>query len=596
MKVSLSLILCSFWSLVVHSSWAFAPTVSWTTTTTTIKTNHHRHATPVATIPASTSARPCTVLYSSSSSSSSGYVPPEKSSGTSAAAPKKQPLLPKAGDLVRFYDLDGGNTQGQVLIGRISFISTKIAQQPGAKPSWTVELTELEDVGDGYYAEYGSRKRQWKRTTRDLADVSPVAASFVRSESAYKVPLSKDTKLPVVRAETYDLDQYEGPLAQPESAINLEVVQADAVLYNELKGRLFRYCGLAGVAGTLIADLTQGTEFAVIYGAGFVASLVYLFLLSLKTDTLTGSQQGGGGFAQKISNLRFGMPVLVLLGVAVYNASLGDANPVGSSGNFLGTVTAQQFAAAVVGFLTYRLPLFAVQIQAAFESSDGEQSGGGVTLPGSAGLALQMVAQDSPVDTPTSAVASLETLPTVLLISGPQATGRSQLVEQLVANDERFVRPSMVDKVTDAATFERLEQRSELLTVQEERYGLTASNLIASAKQAAEAASDKVVVVDADVALAKRITKVGGLRLVGVWVGLDSVGEFEQRLKASIEDGSIKIPEDETPESVVRARIKEIVKEIEYGLSSGIFEFTVLNQNADESVKQLQQAGSYCFK
>ena len=528
-------------------------------------------------------------LSSSSSSNNvgggSGYIPPEQSSTRTSVA--KKPLLPRPGDVVRYYDLDGGDARGQVLIGRISFISSKIGSG-----SWTAEITELEDVGDGYYAEYGSRKRQWKRTTRDLATVSPVAASFVRSENAYKVPISKETGLPLVRAESYDLDKYEGPMAQPENAINRDVVEADAVLYNQLKGRLFRYAALAGVTGTLVADLTRGTEFAAIYAAGFVASLVYLFLLSLKTDTLAAGS-GGGGFAQKISNLRFGMPILVLLGVALYNQSLGDANPVGNSGNFLDTVTAQQFAAAVVGFLTYRLPLFVVQIQAAFEG-DSDQ-GSGMTLPGSAGIALQMVSQDSPVgDVVDSTTASLETLPTVFLISGPQATGRSALVDELVAGDERFVRPTLVDKVQDAAVFERFEQRGELLTVVDGRYGLTSSNLVSSAKDAAT--NNKVVVVDANVALAKQLANTGGIRLVGVWVGLDSVQDFEQRLQAAISDGSIAIPDDETPESVIRARIKEIVKEIEYGLSSGIFEFTVLNRDPAESVRQLQQAGSYCFK
>ena len=76
---------------------------------------------------------------------------------------------------------------------------------------------------------------------------------------------------------------------------------------------------------------------------------------------------------------------------------------------------------------------------------------------------------------------------------------------------------------------------------------MTAANLIATAKQAAAASSDQVVVVDANVALAKQVARISGLRLVGVWVGLDSVGEFEQRLEAAIADGNIAIPEDETP-------------------------------------------------
>ena len=569
MRLSLLIGLCG-WSVFIPNATAFVPS----------QHNLGNHRQTLSVVRSRLLSPSSTVLKSSQS----GYVPPEKSRGNTAT--KKSALLPKPGDIVRFYDLDGGDARGQVLIGKISYISTKI----GSERAWTVEITELEDVGDGYYADYGSRKRQWKRTTRDLSAVSPVSASFVRSENAYKVPISPETGLPKVRAETYDLDQYPGPAALAAESVNQDVVQADAILYNALKGRLFRYAALTGLTGTLIADLTKGTDFAIIYGAGFVASLAYLFLLSLKTDTLA-IGDGNGGFAQKISNLRFGMPIIVLLGVALYNQSLGDANPVGTSGNLLQYVTAEQFAAAVVGFLTYRLPLFVVQIQSAFEN-DGNV---GVNLPGSAGMALQMVKQDSPIaSTMSTTTSSLRNMATVLLVSGPQATGRSELVQQLVATDDRFVKPVFVDKVQDAATYERLDQRSELLTVVDGRYGLTAANLVTSAKEAA--ANGKVVVVDAGVPLAQQLTKVAGLRLVGVWVGLDSVQDFETRLKADIASGKITIPEDDTIDSVIRARIKGIVKEIEYGLSSGIFEFTVLNRDPEKSIKQLQQAGSYCFK
>jgi pSer/pThr/pTyr-binding forkhead associated (FHA) protein len=76
------------------------------------------------------------------------------------------------------------------------------------------------------------------------------------------------------------------------------------------------------------------------------------------------------------------------------------------------------------------------------------------------------------------------------------------------------------------------------------------------------------------------------------------VKEFEQRLESDIERGAIIIPEDEdeTKESVIRGKIREIVQEIEYGISSGIFEFTILNKNEDESLKQLREAAAYCFK
>ena len=84
--------------------------------------------------------------------------------------------------------------------------------------------------------------------------------------------------------------------------------------------------------------------------------------------------------------------------------------------------------------------------------------------------------------------------------------------------------------------------------------------------------------------------------MIGVWVGLNSVSEFEQRLQDEIASGKIVVPEDETEESVLRARIREIVSEIEFGLSSGIFEFTILNEDPNQSLKELKEAAGYCFK
>ena len=108
--------------------------------------------------------------------------------------------------------------------------------------------------------------------------------------------------------------------------------------------------------------------------------------------------------------------------------------------------------------------------------------------------------------------------------------------------------------------------------------------------------SQKVVVVDANVDLAKELQRLSGTRLIGVWVGLQSVAEFEERIATGIASGEIPIPPDETKESVLRARIKDIITEIEYGLGSGIFEFTILNESPDQSLKELKEAAAYAFK
>ena len=71
--------------------------------------------------------------------------------------------------------------------------------------------------------------------------------------------------------------------------------------------------------------------------------------------------------------------------------------------------------------------------------------------------------------------------------------------------------------------------------------------------------------------------------------------KFEANLKKQIESGELTIPEGETEESVIRAKVKEIVQNIEYGVVSGMFEFTILNDDIDTSMVELKKAAEYCF-
>ncbi|CAB9503704.1 expressed unknown protein [Seminavis robusta] len=515
---------------------------------------------------------------------SMGYTSPE--SEPSPATKTKKAVLPKVGDMVRYFDIDGGQDDGQVLVGKISFITTDL----GKDQSWTVELTELEDIGDGYYAEYPSRKRLSKKTTRNLANVGPIMASFVRAENAFKVPLNQQGR-PQVRQEQYDLDEYQGPFGANGEDINQDVLAADEEIYSALKGTLLRNAAIAGAIGTLITDLLKGTEDAVIYAAGAIASVAYLFFLSVKTDTL-GSQDAKLG--KGVSNLRFLMPVLVIVGVAVYNLLRGDANPVAGSDNPFDRITKEQYAAAVLGFLTYRIPLFLTQLLEGLKDGSDDNNND-VTLPGSAGVAMQLAAAAQSESSSSSEILTGESLIPVLVVSGPQATGRSELVDQLLREDGRFVRPNPIDRVADGVTFERLQSRGEILDLDSSgRYGITKEGILTAAAAAAQ--DEAVVVVDANVELTKKLTKMSGARLIGVWIGLNSVAEFESRIAAMIDKGEIAIPEEETKESVIRARIREIVQEIEFGISSGIFEFTILNENTVDSLKQLREAAGYSFK
>ena len=387
--------------------------------------------------------------------------------------------------------------------------------------------------------------------------------------------------------------------------VDPEVVRADGENYQQIKASLLRNAALAGAAGTLVAELLRGPEDAVIYFAGALAGLAYLFFLSIKTDTVGSADAKLGA---NVSNLRFVFPPLVLVGVALNNVLRGDAGPVAvavAAGPF-STVTPEQFGAAMIGFLTYRVPLFASQLVPVLSESAAD------VVPGSAGMAMRLAAEAKKRGVDTSELdAALsggggDDLVTVLLVSGPEATGKTTLVNRLLEEDPRFVTPVLLDRVADGAKFERCEQRGEFLEVDASgRYGLLNEGILEAAARAASAEDDadgggtpRVVVVDADVDLAKRLVdRLAGARLVGVWVGLDELAKVEARLRAKIAAAdAATVPEGETPESLLRAKVRRVVQDIEFGVVSGVFEFTILNEDVDASARELQEAAAYCFR
>ena len=314
----------------------------------------------------------------------------------------KLPPYPKIGDIVRYVDLDGGRNDGQVLVGKIALIQPVFTSNPNDEKQWLLEIAELDNMGDGYYGDYPMRERRFKRALRKLPDVSPILASFVRSADAYKVPLDEN-KQPKAWYEQYRLDGYEGPSV---GNVNQEIVQSDGERYNDLKWMLLKDSAIVGAVGALIAQIAYGSDEALIYAAGAAAGVGYLFFLSVKTDTL-GSP--GSKFGNNISNLRFALPIFVLLGVAIRNIFSGvDDVGFNTGGNILSTVTKEQFGAAMLGFLTYRVPLFLRQLQPVIGDSVTEM------LPGSAGLAMQMAQSAAGQDTEELVASPDSDLTTVL--------------------------------------------------------------------------------------------------------------------------------------------------------------------------------------
>ena len=207
------------------------------------------------------------------------------SSTSSSNSERGKAPYPKVGDVVRYEDLDGGRANGQIFTGRISLIQAVLSKADDSTdtPSWIAEVTQLDDLGDGYFTDFSSRKRASKRVLRPMETLTPLPASFVRSEMAWKVP---NTPL----FPRYNLVGYKGPQADKKSASTIAadavILEQDKKAYNALKLQLIRDAALFGLGGTFLVQFLRGLDDALIYFTGALAGVGYLFFLSIKTDTM----------------------------------------------------------------------------------------------------------------------------------------------------------------------------------------------------------------------------------------------------------------------------------------------------------------------
>lgn len=100
----------------------------------------------------------------------------------------------------------------------------------------------------------------------------------------------------------------------------------------------------------------------------------------------------------------------------------------------------------------------------------------------------------------------------------------------------------------------------------------------------------QVCVIDADLALVKALTGVGDLALIGVWVSLDSIEAIEERIRSALIAGGAK-EDSPTLDADVRGLVRQAVEDIEYGVMSGVFDFTAINNSdEEESMETVRRA------
>eukprot|EP00903_Cladosiphon_okamuranus_P012738 g11908.t1 len=474
--------------------------------------------------------------------------------------------FPKVGDVVRYE----GKWKDDVTFGEVRQL-----QKVEETGEWRAYVLGLEPIGDDQYA----RKKNQKSKAEDAATLRPVRAFYVRSVDGFKVLHNSSTGEPRYISDGYELEGF----ALPKIEVDPVKFAAELESYEDLKRRLVVDAALFGAVGAFATFQIFGANQGLLFALGALASVAYVILLEKSADDVASGKQDVG--TKLKGDARFAVPVLLIVALAAKNYM---ANPGGAVAFNL--IPKEEFAAAMIGFIApSRLPLLYREVKSSLKGDEVLDM-----LPGSIGQGRAILRS---MGESGEAVGMAEemagpSVTRVIVVSGPKCLGKTTLVNKMLAEDSRLAQPAWCTTrplrasevegedvlFTRQVKFEELERKSNFLHVYKddsgESYGLRLEDILAIAQKG------KVCVIDADMTLVKALTGVADLALIGVWVSLDSIEAIEERIRTTLVSGGAK---EDSPklEADVRGLVRQAVEDIEYGVMSGVFDFTVIN-NSDE--------------
>ncbi|CEM38990.1 unnamed protein product [Vitrella brassicaformis CCMP3155] len=311
--------------------------------------------------------------------------------------------------------------------------------------------------------------RMDKPATRNVEELCPVRAYYIMGKQAFQVEFDSDTEeRPALVAGRYTID---ADLVKA-SGVGREVLNQrayDEYLndYRVLKEDLIVKAVYSGIAGFVLTDLTFDLQTALIFLIGNLFGTAYLGLLEAGTDTFgTPEAQGPLG---RLSNIRLALPVLLMVTLTLYRSATEGGSFI--QDNYLTWLTREQFFAGIIGFLSYRVPFILMALQSLFGGPDGQKN-----IPGSiGGLArindylsekrrgreqpnaaqMELDARDNKRQPPPSSASSVPFFVPVAVLSGPICLGRTDVLSDLMALDDRFAMPTWVTPDIDHSPLTR---------------------------------------------------------------------------------------------------------------------------------------------
>ena len=472
--------------------------------------------------------------------------------------------VPNVGDLVKVPS----KWPGEFDVAIVDFV-----QQVPSRRAVEVDLLILKNVGDSLWRVPG---RKPATIRADIGKLGRLDYEYAREFDAYRI----------------DSSQLQ-PLV-PKAPTDPDIVAQGIAEYDALKARLLRESAIVGAVGTLAAYVALGADVSGTFAAGAATGIAYVFLLGIETDSIGSAEPPPKAVALAASG-RLALPALLMALLASQRSLAGSGFVPFSS------LSKEGFAAATLGFLSYKAPLLARQIARALKELESEDAqapvGAGGMQGGGLGLALRMARdqQKRRANKEEQAAAALMKKeaenPRQLLICGPSGVGKSTLVSRLIeSRGDRFgfsvsttTRPPRngeVDGVSynfvGRAEFERKIDDGDFLEWAEVGGNLYGTEISAVQKVYSQG---RICVLDLDVRGVLSILERPDMNPLSIWVAPPSFEAIRSRLQERGTESS-----DEIEGRVARAR-----EEIEFSLRSDCFDHVIVNDVLADAFSELDR-------
>lgn len=290
--------------------------------------------------------------------------------------------------------------------------------------------------------------------TVNITEVSPVKAYFVRAENAYNVTMKvldkhpkigdMNTKLmigPSLRAPRYRILDRNFSLSTKLKKLTVEELEDDMQKYGKLKTRIIvdslKLSGVVSVA----AWVAGGVDVGFAYSSGCLFGAAYLYLLGKRVDVIgygISGSEASRAITRKdeiLGNARFYTPLFLVFFLAarhfIFDNLFGDNVSQQPHRVLFHLLEKEEFLAAIAGFLTHRITLFYTEIFGQMTQSDWLSF-----LPGSFAETFRQKESLAAIMSAGAAGSNKDIqskeLVTVICVTGPQASGRSTVVNKFL--------------------------------------------------------------------------------------------------------------------------------------------------------------------